>query len=197
MTLAEAPVPAGQLGMWRVIREMCQDEGEVSALALRRRCRTDGATARGYLIRLTKAGILEPVRVDEKTRAKMYRMVADPGEEAPSLDLSGAYCARGLRQDYLWRTIKMQGGEFTAADLVAVIKLDPAVVAPVGEAQARIYCYHLARAGILIRIDADRYRFDRAQNLGPKAPMILAAKVVYDPNRGRVIGRPEAEPVDG
>ncbi|QDB99678.1 hypothetical protein [Mesorhizobium sp. 8] len=50
----------------------------------------------------------------------------------------------------------------------------------------RNYCYQLAAAGVLRQTGT--LRFSLVRNLGPAAPRIMSAKLVFDPNSKTVVG---------
>lgn len=90
----------------------------------------------------------------------------------------------GSGRERMWRTMKMLK-TFTANDLAIAASL-PA--APVALAEAIYYVKWLSAAGYLVAVQPHRpghkgrtvWRL--VQNTGPKPPMVLRARLLWDPN---------------
>ncbi|MEN2980297.1 hypothetical protein P7L78_26600 [Tistrella bauzanensis] len=195
--LADADVPRGNQGYWRLIREACLARGEVTVREIDQACNTHRATIAGYVARLVKAGILVHVRVDHN-RANVWALAegADPGPIAPPVRRDGTRYKRGLGREQMWRTIGIHK-QFRARDLA--IWASTAEVR-VSEAAADEYCRLLAGAGVLItntKLRPHVYRLREAAMTGPLAPSVIQLRAIYDRNTGQVLGRPVAREVDG
>jgi len=142
-------------------------------------------TVKGYVKCLEAGGFLE--RVEEgRFRRTVYQLVRDEGVEAPRLRADGTPTKMGLARDHMWRAMKMLG-RFTYVDLAVSASTEDV---PVNEMDAKDYVKHLLAAGYLtILVPATprskaEYRLTR--NTGPMPPMVTRAKVVFDPNLGRI-----------
>lgn len=100
----------------------------------------------------------------------------------------------GAAQEQMWRTMKILS-DFTFRDLAISASTEAVMV---NEEAARDYLGALSAAGYLITVQKGgpnrpaRYRFNRARNTGPKAPMIQRLKTVFDTNTRQVVWQEEA-----
>ncbi|WP_047257975.1 hypothetical protein [Chromobacterium subtsugae] len=146
-------------------------------------------TIRRYIQALQHAGFVagreERLRIGQE---KTYYLARDNGLEAPRITTGGKPITQGLGQENVWRTLRIMGGEFSAAELAAMasteaVQVDPYVVAA--------YLGHLEHAGYVTFVAMDgknrRWRFNPTRNTGPRPPMIQKTKAVYDPNIDRVM----------
>jgi hypothetical protein len=183
----QAELPRGNAGLWSIILRL-DEAGPWTASDVDGQTNLNPGTARGLVRRLVAGGYA--TRVGSRTtrgrnpqEAPLYRLTSRPAE-VPRLAPDGTAYPE-LLIERLWRVIKM-AKEFTADELTALATTEDR---PINPLSARSYCDRLARAGVLARATRrgaePRYRLTR--NLGARAPKILAAKVVYDPNAGEVL----------
>lgn len=148
---------------------------------------------------LVAGGVLEVVVAAGPPRTQgMFRLARDCGMEAPRLSRTGRPVVKGLALEQMWRTLRLLTSGDTNARELAAHASTPAV--PVPEATARDYLHRLNVAGYLVRTREgggtgaggvqSRFRLNPARNTGPRPPMVCQAKVVYDPNEGRVVWMP-------
>lgn len=185
---ANLVLPRGFDGMWSVMLALDED-GPWTARDVWGRMNENIGSVHKYLRRLKLAGIAKEVgeRLTggrNPQAAPLYRLTQRP-LETPRLREDGSALPEPLIET-LWRTIKMAKA-FTAPELAALAARDGRAV---NVTSARGYCDRLTRAGLLGRtIGSDRQsRYQLLVNAGAKAPKVLAGRVVYDPNAGRVLG---------
>jgi len=185
-------VPRGYEGFWTVMCEL-DHKGPWTVADVVARSNVSTRTVSQYIERLARAGIAEVVAERPPHRgafpAKVYRLTRLP-TEAPRLSRDGRELPETANQ-VMWRAMKMLK-VFGPAELAEHCP-------GVSLSTVRGYVGLLANAGVLAlarkrRPDAEgRYRV--ARNLGSRAPKILAARIVFDPNAGRVVGEAEAAEV--
>lgn len=178
-------------GLWELIREIGA-EGRV----WNRRDLIDAPAAphpdtiRDYLRGLEAAGIIAAAG------AGLYRLVQDLGPEAPRVRIDGSRVQPSLGQDHMWRTIQMSHSGFTATDLAIGARTEEVSVSI---PTAKSYAQRLCKAGYLDVLMGGRpgretvYALKPGMRTGPRAPMILATKIVWDPNLGKPMGAAEAD----
>lgn len=151
------------------------------------------ATAKSYVECLEAGGFL--VREGESRRFQriVYRLVRDVGIEAPRLRADGTPVVQGQAREQMWRAMKMLC-QFSFVDL-AVSASTEAV--RVSEVDARDYVRHLSHAGYLAILKpatpTSKAVYRLAKNTGPLSPMVTRAKVVFDPNLGRIAWHEEID----
>jgi len=207
LTIGKAePLLRGQEHFWRCIRVLGRDGNAFSASGLR--AMTDEPrieTVTTYLRRLTSAGVLriEGVAFNAANRRheRCYVLVRDQ-ETPPAITKEGRLAARQTSaQQAMWNVMRgpMARQGFTFADLVAWGSTETVAI---GEWTAKSFIQALNRAGYLLQLDPGGprkkalWRLRPAMNTGPKPPMLMTAKLVYDQNRGRVAGPLIAEEAD-
>lgn len=192
------PLLRGQEHFWRCIRVLGRDGNAFSASALRAMSdepRIETVTT--YLRRLTTAGLLrvEGTARNATTRKheRLYVLVREQ-DEPPVLTKDGGLAPRQTSaQQAMWNVMRGPLGRqgFTFADLVAWGSTEDVSIK---EWTAKSFIQALSAAGYLLQLDPGGprrravWRLRPAMNSGPKPPMILVAKLVYDQNRGKVAG---------
>ena len=165
----------------------------------------DGASnaARGsirrFVCRLLKAGLIEEVERATSSGQAQYRPLVIQSS-APRFREDGTVIESQPGTRCMWNLIRgpIGRGGFSYVDLVHWAQTDETKIAV---RTARGYIHMLFDAGYLILVERGRtgkpaiYRLNPAMNTGPKAPMILRTRLVYDPNRQEVFGPAEAEEV--
>ena len=138
---------------------------------------------------LERLGIAAPARSSERFR--QYRLVRDTGVDTPLVDVRGNPQQAGVGNAQMWTAMKVLR-EFDRDDLARAAST-PEHAVSVKRAQS--YVTSLARAGYLALVVAPcrgrnaRYRFNRAKNTGPRAPLVCRDGSVMDANTGEVVGR--------
>jgi hypothetical protein len=123
-----------------------------------------------------------------------YRLARDVGVEAPRVTKDGKPVTQGLGNELMWQAMKVLR-EFDHAELAAAVAAAArAALISVTEETAKTYCSFLCRARYLALVQAAvpgrskaRYRFNRAMNTGPRAPLITKLKEVVDANTGATV----------
>ena len=171
--------PATQ-SIWEAIR----DRGSKPFICEDIQCVADASrrTVQDYLARLVAAGILE--RIEGGARLQ-WRLLRDPGPDAPRLRADGSEVVTGGGIANMWRSMRMMP-QFTPRDLAAHSTTAHVTVT---EGTAKQYCQHLHAAGYLRVVrkavplkNQAVYRLIR--NTGPRAPQLQRVKSIYDPNDG-------------
>jgi hypothetical protein len=188
----QAEMPRGNDGLWSVILKL-DAAGPWSASDIEGETNLAKGVGRNMVRRLAAGGYA--VQVDERTTrgknpqiAPLYRLAARPAE-APRLKPDGTPLPEPVIE-VLWRAMKMTG-HFTASELAELASTEER---PINLNTARSYCDRLTRAGVMARATrrGEEPRFRLIRNLGARAPKVLATRVVYDPNAGKVV---DAEPL--
>ncbi len=156
-------------------------------------------TIRSYLRGLEAAGYIERLPDLTDKKAMQWKLVKDVGVEAPRVTKDGQPVTQGFAREQMWRTMKRLQ-DFTFRDLALASSTE---AVPVNEEDAKDYCRNLALAGYLLVIAKRRsigkganpsiYRFNRAQDTGPRPPMIQRMQTVFDPNLGKIVWHPEVD----
>lgn len=198
------PVFRGQEHFWRVARALGADGRTFTASAIASvSAEPHIGTITTWLRRLWKAGILAQdgfaLNAWSGRKEAAWRLMQSP-EALPIIGRDGKVKRpRSVRQQ-MWNVMRGPSGRegFTYADLVTYGSTDDL---PVRAVTAKSYIQELKRGGYLIQLDPGGpgrpaiWRLRPAMNSGPLPPMVLTAKVVFDQNRGRVVGETVAEEV--
>lgn len=151
------------------------------------------ATAKSYVECLEAGGFLVRVGDSVPFQRIVYKLVRDVGIEAPRLRADGAPVVQGTSREHMWRAMKMLR-QFNFVDLAVSASTD---AVQVSEVDARDYVRHLARAGYLAMLKpstpTSKAVYRLARNTGPLSPMVTRAKVVFDPNLGRIAWHEEID----
>ncbi|WP_336802014.1 hypothetical protein [Kaistia sp. MMO-174] len=182
-------VPRGIEGYWSIMLDLGRDGGTFSVPDVDVRSNTDKATISGYVSRLVKAGylVLDHTRPSAKGSPQRFYRIAKLSAEAPRVRRDGSEAPRD-QQWRLWATIRLLKRGFTAEELAFNAGLEEAV--PIRT--VRSYIQHLERAGYLGRVGIAKagkpitYRLLR--DTGPKPPMVLATRSVWDQNQAAIVG---------
>ncbi|MDC7984786.1 hypothetical protein PQJ75_13705 [Rhodoplanes sp. TEM] len=185
-------IPRGHDHYWAVIRTL-DKAGPWTAGEVVGESNAHRASVHDFVGRLVKAGI---ARHAGGERAPRYRLAQSPAA-TPRLRRNGT-AAPPSAQAQLWCAIR-QLGQFTYAELILAASTDELAIE---EITARSYLKRLSAAGYITAVVPGApgkpavWKLKPSMNTGPKAPQILRAHVVFDPNRGAVVGGPvQAEEV--
>ena len=189
----EIALPKGEVAIWEMIQKL-DKEGSWSTADISRFVGSSPKVVLHYVVRLDAAGFVKRVgRSQERGTPHLYQ-IARPSIFAPRVSSSGEILPE-LIIETLWRTMRMLK-TFQAEDLAAYL-------AETGRApnikSIRVYLWRLHGGGILAlagpRSQRQEQRFRLVRIPGPRAPKILTANVVWDPNRGEQLGTAQAEEV--
>lgn len=190
-------VPRSAQGLWSIILDLDRT-GPWAAVDIDKRSNIDAGTVRDLIRRLVRAGYARVVCRERRGRSgtfvALYRLIEKP-VDCPRIRRDGTRLGE-TQSDRLWRAMRM-AKTFTADELSDFASTPDHVV---DRLIARRYVRELAGVGVLGRIDAGggrgkiaRYRL--RQDLGARAPKILRAHIVFDPNSNVVLGMAEASEV--
>lgn len=187
------PVLRGIEHFWTVIREL-DEAGPWTIHDIDQRSNVSHRSTIGdFVRRLVAAGIA--IQLEEKrqtapntTPARLYRLQGQPPLRAPRLRRDGTQAAQGRGQQQMWNVMRspLARDGFTFHDLVLWGSTETIAVST---ATAKKYVQHLAGAGYLNLLRQGRprlpalWRLQPAMNTGPRPPLILTARIVYDQNR--------------
>lgn len=179
---------------WTVIRDLTAEGQGCTTTAIADRCEPGvGKAVRDYVRRLIRAGIAyrgadDLVYLKERPR------------DTPRLLRDGSESELWRGRQQMWNVMRRAAGGFTLQELSIDATTD---TASVSEDAAQRYCRILFHAGLLIVANPKRkhgerlvYRLTGSGNTGPKAPVAIEARGVYDPNIERVVGEPVAEEIE-
>lgn len=187
------PVLRGIEHFWKVIREL-DDAGAWCVHDIDMRCRVrNRATIADYVRRLVAAGMAAETGEQRRNSpygrpAPLYRLHGNKPMRAPRLRRDGTVAEQGRGQLQMWNVMRgpLAREGFTFHDLVLWGSTD---AISIGKETAKRYVQHLAVAGYLFQVRAGGankatiWRLKPSMNTGPRPPLILTAKIVYDQNR--------------
>lgn len=182
----------GRQAMWEAMRALRR-----FTLADLDHLNVERDTIKTYVRSLVQGGYLNAERqagTGGRYAPAAYELVRDVGLEAPRLRRNGTPVLQGQAREQMWRAMKMLG-QFTPRDLSVTASTEAVAV---NEEDAKSYVKHLFAAGYLAVLRPGKpprtqglYRL--AKNTGPKPPMVTRAKVVFDPNLGRIAWHAEID----
>ncbi|MBO0346014.1 hypothetical protein J0X15_12340 [Roseibium sp. CAU 1637] len=201
---AGTPVQCGRDYYWSVIRDLGKENHFTRAEIAKRANDPLDKGIDDFLRRLKKAGYIETVDTIEgtyglethkgKIRREVYRLLRRPSA-TPILNQDGTAGVLGLGQLNMWTAMRSLP-QFTKQELAVTSSTDDVLVT-VKSAQS--YAGLLEKTGYLQVLRpggaavARIWRLKPSMNTGPDAPKILKSKMVYDPNRREIMGRPLAQ----
>jgi len=191
------PPLRGNDHFWAVIMSRHRCGKTFSVRDIREASAVNDGAVRDFVGRLEKAGLIERVATAPLVMDVAYRPLVIQSA-APRVRRDGSVIESQPATRCMWNLMRgpVGRGGFTYRDLVAWGQTDET---PISANTAKSYIQMLRAAGYLIQIDPGKpgtpaiWRLDPAMNTGPKAPMILRARLVFDPNRQEVFGPAEAE----
>lgn len=150
-----------------------------------------------FLMKLERAGFVEKVTGGTYTAgARVYRLLKRQSM-TPVISFDSKQSLVGQRQQNMWNVMRRRHQGFTIDDLVLDASTEDAIVA---RNTAKQYVMLLEGAGILVctkRFKPGRgcniYVLKGSANTGPKPPAKMKSSMVYDPNRGVIVGAVTAE----
>jgi len=170
----------GRQAMWEAMRRLKQFT--LADLGVE----WDRDSLREYVWRLEAGGFLKQEGEKAPFKPNVYLLVRDVGLEAPRLQKDGSVSLMGQGREHMWRAMKMLPS-FNVVDLAISASTEDVQVA---ENEARDYVKHLERAKYLVIVKpatpTSKAVYRLARNTGPKPPMVTRAKIVFDPNLGKI-----------
>lgn len=195
LTMKKGKMPLrGEDYLWSLMMERHEAGNTFTVAEIHRLSATTVQTVREFMERLSRGGFIEPVATPP---VQSWR-VAKPQAETPRVRKDGSLIESAGVVQCLWNGMRSHFKlGFNVVDLAVFCSTDDVKIAI---ASAEAYVRHLAKAGYLIKLQTGSkgtaiWRLDPAMNTGPAAPMLLKTKVVFDPNKGDIIGAAEAEEV--
>lgn len=191
------PVLRGHDHFWAVIMDRHRSGQTFSAQDIDDASNADNGTVRDFVRRLAAGGLVELIEEGENPVHNRYRPLVIQSA-APRIRRDGTVIESLPASQCMWNLIRGPLGRngFTYKDLVHWGQTDETSIAV---SSARSWIKLLNRAGYLIQLEAGNarrpatWRLDPKMNSGPRAPMMLRTKLIYDPNKQAVIGPSVAE----
>lgn len=191
--IAAARWPQGRQVIWAAILHLTRVQGGFTRPEIARDCLLEihKDTIRTYMRALEAAGIVALVdRPSPGKGACRYRLLTDPGSEAPRVTRNGKPVTQGRATENIWRTLK-RAGPVTAGELALMASTEDVPVAPRAVVD---YVKYLKRAGYVRIVKAahngggkEVVIFLAARDPGPLPPQIQRVKRVWDPNSKTVV----------
>jgi hypothetical protein len=186
-------VPRGQDGYWLIIRELDQ-KGTWTVRDVSDRADDTRQTVSDFIRRLVAGGYAEVTEGQGAgvTSLKRYRLLKAP-VPTPRLGRDGIDFGE-TQNATIWRSIRM-AKSFSAKELAEMASVENKSVK---FDTVRRYLHDLVRAGIIASDKTEHFeetRYRLLKDVGPTAPKILRAHMVFDPNSESVLGEPEAKEV--
>lgn len=196
------PVYRGHDHYWSVMRDLGKNGAEFTLAEIASRSNDPRDKSIGdFLHRLIKAEIVvvsrsyhEPTARGGSVKHNVYRLLSRPSK-TPIVNRDGSAGQQGEKNANMWTAMRCLS-QFTKHDLAISAATDDL---PVSVRTAAAYIHHLLNAGYLLELRASKsrtpaiWRLKPSMNTGPEAPRILRTKLVYDVNKGLVMGAPLAE----
>ncbi len=195
LTMKKGKMPLrGEDYLWSLMMETHETGDIFSVRSIQQRSSASEPTVREFIGRLLRGRFIEQ-RIE---RPEIWFAVAKPQAETPRVRKDGSLIESAGAAQCMWnamRTLFQQG--FDAIDLAGYASTDEVKITL---SAAQLYIKRLAAAGYLIKLQKGSsatalWRLDPARNTGPHAPMILKTQLLFDPNKGDIIGAAEAEEV--
>lgn len=194
----------GQDHMWSVMLELDKAGPFTTGDVDRQTNVRGGQQVARYMNALRKSGHLEAVGQEALPVGKVtVWRVARREPVAPSIKADGSPSLYGRRIQSMWNVLRgpQARNGIRAEELALLASIEECVVA-VGTAKE--YLHALNKAGCLQELHPAKmgkggstatYRLTNAAKTGPQAPMLMASRLIFDPNLGKVLGR-ELEAVE-
>lgn len=181
--------------MWEAIRERAEQPWTLKDIACDRNVKCEVDRVREYVLGLTRAGFVKVASDATKGHnvPTSYVLERDNGVEAPRVTRSGKLVKAGLKQEQMWRVLRMlKGADINYRELAAHATTKDSPVDPVAanhylrdlHGAKYLQCTLQGRGGGRRSIAA-RYRL--VSDTGPKPPMVTRVNGIYDPNLGELI----------
>lgn len=180
--------------VWEVVRRHLLTTSPFTSVDLSREAKVEMGIVTEYMKCLRAGGYIAPVDASAgHGQAVRHTAIRDNGAEAPRLRRDGTQVTAGLRQEAMWRVLRMlQGADVNARELAA---LASTAALPVDPVAAKSYLQDLHGAKYLQRTVEGKgrgrgglpCRYRLVSNTGPKPPMVTRVNGIFDPNLGQLI----------
>lgn len=177
--------------IWEAIREHGRSGSAFTLAELSRSTKVEIPTVREYCAGLTAAGFI--TQTVEPGKAALFAMARDNGAEAPRVRKDGTLVTAGLKQEQMWRTLRLLGGADTNYVELAAHASTPSSI--VSQRVAKDYLADLHGAKYLECTTTGRgygkggkpHRYRLITYTGPKPPMVTSLHGIYDPNLNALV----------
>lgn len=180
--------------VWEAIRAHHLSASAFTAADLSRASKVEMGIVSEYVKCLRAAGFVGGV--DSKAgvgRAVRYVVLRDNGAEAPRVTRDGRPVKAGLKQEQMWRVMRMlRGADINYRELAAHASTPEIQVDPTA---ANSYLQDLFGAKYLQRTAEGKgrgrggvpARYRLVSDTGPKPPLVTRVNGIFDPNLGQLI----------
>jgi hypothetical protein len=180
-------IARGCEGYWAIMLRL-DAQGPFTVSAIDAEGNSDRADVAQYVRRLVKAGIVREARADAigrllvaDDREKVYALAKRPAA-APRVRRDGSIVGPSDQQR-IWTAVRAHRNGFDVAGIAFAAGDEK----PLPRTTVTQYLRRLARAGYLAGTHA-HYRLKPGMNSGPRAPSVHQVELLWDPNRGCVVG---------
>lgn len=145
---------------------------------------------KSYLIDLRKGGFVGYSVPPARYKNTRWELTKDIGVERPYVNRQGKQSKANTGRSQMWRALKVMNGLFNLNDLQLLGSTDEHVIA---QREAKYYLQHLRLGGYIHLVhprtgkEAARYMVIKSKVVGPRAPMVLTTRQVFDPNIGEIV----------
>ncbi|MDL2332869.1 hypothetical protein [Brucella inopinata] len=184
---------------WNVIMDCAMAEKPFSARDIFNCSNAHMSDINDFLRRLVKAKIIEMTGNTGERNEAFYRVLVRQSA-TPKVRRDGTIVDGMTKQQAIWNYMRSEAGRlgFTAQDITVWQRAGDT---PIDIDAVKSYVKFLHKAGYLLEVQKGRpgklgvYRLQHHMNTGPKPPMILRIKAVFDQNRHEIVGPAEAQEV--
>ncbi|WP_374499129.1 hypothetical protein [Zoogloea sp.] len=180
--------------VWEAIRRHLLTTSPFTTADLSRAAKVEMGIVTEYVKCLRAAGYIASEGAEARTgKSVRYSAIRDNGAEAPRLRRDGTPVTAGLRQEQMWRVLRMlKGTDINYRELAANAST---TALPVDPTAANSYLQDLHGAKYLQRTAEGKgrgrggipARYRLVSDTGPKPPMVTRVNGIFDPNLGQLI----------
>lgn len=177
---------------WEAMRWLMAGNGYFTVAGVMEKSSVKRKTVRSLIEGLERSGhVGRRAERPNGAAALEYVLLRDNGVEVPRVNRQGEPVRRGLVQEQIWRTLSVMPGDTNQLELAAHASTPQVPVTPKA---AESYLRWLVKAGY-VQMTKPGYggshpklaRYRMCRRSGPKPPVILEFRSVYDPNTGEVV----------
>lgn len=194
------PVRRGKDYWWRTMREIAAEGGDFTVGdVFGASDEAHRSAVSTWFRRLEDAGYIERTGAARRNMAgknePLFRILRKQSA-TPIVAREGVAGGLGLVQQNMWNVMRRQRDGWTASELAVLSTTD---TVRVSRNTALAYSTRLCQAGMLAVVDKGapgrerRWRLKGSADSGPKPPMVLRSKLVFDQNLSKVVGEVMAE----
>lgn len=180
--------------VWEAARRHLLASSAFTSADISRAAKVEMGIVTEYMKCLRAGGYIAPIdAAAAHGQSVRYTVVRDNGAEAPRLRRDGSQVTAGLRQEQMWRVLRMlKGADINYRELAAHASTESF---PVDATAANSYLRDLHGAKYLQRTAEGKgrgrggvpARYRLVSDTGPKPPMVTRVNGIYDPNLGQLI----------